>query len=164
MASGDIVFDFGPQANVPPSSNAATQAVRNMHPILEFDDSTDEYAVFEGVMAPHYDGGGLTVYAAVVFETDTNTDHEAQLEISFERIGDAQQDIDSDGFAAVNDMTCTVPATCGNTEVGSVAFTDGADMDSVAAGELFRLKVGCDTSDSDFSDDCQLMRVWAVEA
>jgi len=159
MAAGDMLVDFPPQCNEPPSSAAATPDSRNGHPVLDFDAFSDEAAVFTGVMPWHYAGGGVTVYAVVSFSSDTNATHTGQLEISFERIGDAQQDLDSDGFAAANNMTVTVPSTGGNTEVGSVTFTDGADMDSVAAGELFRIKVHCDVSDSDFAGDLELLRL-----
>ena len=159
MAAGNQLIDFFPQCNEPPSANPATPDTRNEHPALDFDASTDEAAVFTGFMPWHYGGGGVTVYAVVSFESDTNTDHTGQLEISFERIGDGQQDLDSDGFAAAQDLTVTVPGTCGLTEVGSVAFSDGAEMDSIAAGELFRVKVNCDTSDSDFTGDLELLRL-----
>jgi len=159
MAAGDLLVDFSAQCGEPPSASAATPDVRNGHPVLDFDASVDEAAVFTGIMPWHYAGGGVTVYAVVSFSSDTTNTHTGQLGISFERIGDAQQDLDSDGFAAANDMTVAVPSTSGNTEVGNVAFTDGADMDSVVAGELFRIKVNCDVSDSDFTGDLELLRL-----
>lgn len=159
MAAGDLLADFSPQCNEPPSTGAATPDVRNEHPVLDFDDSTDEAAVFTGFMPWHYAGGGITAYAVVSFASDTNNAHTGQLEVSFERIGDGQQDLDSDGFAAAKDLTVTVPSTCGATEVGSVSFSDGAEMDHVSAGELFRVKLSCDTSGSDFSGDLELSRL-----
>jgi len=157
MAAGDLLVAFSPQCNEPPSSNAATPDVRNGHPVLDFDASTDEAAVFTAFMPWHYAGGGITVYAVVSFTSDTNNAHTGQIEVCLERIGDAQQDLDSDGFAAAKDLTVAVPSTCGHTEVGSVAFGDGAEIDNVAAGELFRLKVNVDTSDSTFSGDLELV-------
>ena len=159
MAAGDLLIDFFPQCNEPPSANAATPDTRNGHPVLDFDASTDEAAVFTGFMPWHYSGGGVTVYAVVAFESDTNTGHVGQLEVSFERIGDGQQDLDSDGFAAEGDIIVRVHATCGETDVGSAAFADGAEMDNIAAGELFRVKVNCDTSDSSFTGDLELLRL-----
>ena len=159
MAAGDLLAEFSPQCNEPPSTSAATPDRRNGHPVLDFDASADETALFTGFMPWHYAGGGITVNAVVSFSTDANGAHTGQLEISFERIGDAQQDLDADGFAAAKDLTVTVPATSGLTEVGSVPFTDGAEIDNIAAGELFRVKVNCDTSDSTFSGDLELARL-----
>ena len=159
MAAGNTLSIFTPQCCEPPASNCAVPDVRNQHPVLDFDDSTDEAAVFTGLMPWHYGGGGITAYAVVSFASDTNNAHTGQLEICFERIGDAQQDLDSDGFATAKDLTVAVPATSGNTEVGAAAFSDGAEIDNIAAGELFRLKVNCDTSQSDFSGDLELLAV-----
>jgi len=159
MAAGDLLADFSPQCNEPPSSGAATPDVRGGHPVLDFDDSADEAAVFTAILPWHYSGGGITVYAVVSFTSDTGDGHTGQLEIAFERIGDAGQDLDSDGFAAAKELTVAVPSTCGHTEVGSVAFTDGAEIDGLAAGELFRVRVVCDASESDFSGDLELERL-----
>ncbi|MFH1265446.1 MAG: hypothetical protein ABIK89_06930 [Planctomycetota bacterium] len=159
MAAADLLAEFSPQSNEPPSTSAATPDMRNGHPVLDFDASADEAALFTGFVPWHYAGGGITVYAIVAFSTDVNNTHTGQLEIAFERIGDAQQDLDADGFAAARDLTVTVPATGGLTEIGSVLFSDGVEIDNVAAGELFRVKVNCDTSDSTFTGDLELLRL-----
>jgi len=158
MAAGDLLVDFSPQCNEPPSSGAATPDVRSGHPVLDFDDSADEAARFTAILPWHYAGGGITVYAVVSFTGDTDDSHTGQLEIAFERIGDGQQDLDSDGFGAAKALTVAVPSTCGHTEVASVAFS-GAELDGLAAGELFRVRVVCDTSESDFSGDLELERL-----
>jgi len=80
--------------------------------------------------------------------------------VAWERIGDQQQDIDSDGFAAANSVdNTTVPGTSGNVDIVNVTFTDGADMDSVAVGEGFRLKVTRDAASDTASGDAELLRV-----
>ena len=61
MATGDTLAVFTPKSNVPPTSNGATLDQRNNHLVLDFDDTTDESAVFESFLPEHYDGGGLTV-------------------------------------------------------------------------------------------------------
>ncbi|MFQ6027398.1 MAG: hypothetical protein ACE5Q6_07895, partial [Dehalococcoidia bacterium] len=89
------------------------------------------------------------------------TSGDIDWDAAFERIGDQQLDIDSDSFAAVNSVdNTTVPGTSGFIDVVSIAFTDGADMDSVAAGEAFRLKVTRDAASDTASGDAEL---WAVE-
>lgn len=139
MASGDTLLIFTPLSNEPPASVPALLDLRNSHPILNFDDSTNWSAVFTAIMPRNYAGGGLTVYihfAAVATSGDVDWD------VSFERIGDQQQDIDSDGFAAVQSAdNTTVPGTSGLVDIVSVAFTNGAQMDSIAVGESFRIKV-----------------------
>lgn len=90
----------------------------------------------------------------------TATSGDIDWDVAFERIGDQQQDIDSDSFAAVNSVdNTTVPGTSGLVDIVSVAFTDGADMDSVAAGEAFRLKITRDAASDTTTTDAELLRV-----
>jgi hypothetical protein len=156
MASGDTLLIFTPLGNEPPSSNPATLDTRNQHPVLDFDASTNEDAVFSAVMPQNYDGGGVTVYIHYAMSSATSGD--VDWDVCFERIGDQQQDLDSDSFAAVNSVdNTTVPGTSGLVDIVSVAFTDGADMDSVAAGEGFRVKVTRDASSDTASGDAELV-------
>ena len=158
MASGDTLVVFTPLHNEPPSSNFATLDLRNLHPLLDFDASTNESAVFSGVMPRSYAGGGVTVYLhyALSSAITGNTD----WDVALERIGDQQLDIDADSFAAVNSVdNTTVPGTSGLVDIVSVAFTDGADMDSVAVGESFRLKVTRDAASDTATGDAELLKV-----
>ena len=155
MASGDSLLTFLPYANEPPSSNYATLDTRNLRPCLDFDASTNESAVFSGVMPQHYASGGVTVYlhyAMSSAEADT-----VDWDAAFELVGDQDQDVDSDSFAAANSVdNTTVPGTSGLVDVVSIAFTDGADMDSVEAGDLFRIKINRDASNDDAAGDAEL--------
>lgn len=158
MASGDSLLVFNAAHGVPPSSNAATFDTRNQHVVLDFDASTNESAIFEGVMPQHYAGGGVTVYIHYAMSSATSGD--IDWDVAWERIGDQQQDIDSDGFAAVNSVdNTTVPGTSGNVDIVSVAFTDGADMDSVAVGEAFRLLITRDSVSDTATGDAELLRI-----
>ena len=76
---------------------------------------------------------------------------------AIQRIGDSQQDLDTENFAASRELTVGVPSISGQTKVGSVAFSDGAEIANIATGELFRVKVRCDTSDSMFTGDLELL-------
>jgi hypothetical protein len=156
MASGDTLLIFTPLHNEPPASNPATLDTRNQHPVLDFDAATNESAVFSAVMPQAYAGTtGVTVYLHYAMSSATSGD--VDWDVAFERIGDQQQDIDADGFAAVNSVdNTTVPGTSGNVDIVSVAFTDGADMDSVAAGEGFRLKVTRDAASDTATGDAEL--------
>lgn len=148
MASGDTLLIFHPFNNEPPAANFATLDLRNIHPVLDFDKDADESAIFSAIMPRHYAGGGITVY--IHWSADGVTINDVVWDVSFERIGDGQQDIDGDGFAAVQSVTDTAPGTDGFVTIASIAFTDGAQIDNIAIGELFRIKV---TRDADNGSD-----------
>lgn len=158
MASGDTLIVFTPLHNEPPASNFATLDLRNYHPVLDFDATTNEFAVFSAVMPRHYDGSGVTVYLHYAMTSaEANT---IDWDAAFERIGDQQQDIDGDGFAAVQSVdNTTVPGTTGLVDIVSIAFTSGAQMDSVAVGEGFRLKINRDAASDDAAGDAELLFV-----
>jgi len=163
MAAGDTLLVFTPQHNEPPATAAATLDVRNNHLVLDFDAAANEDAVFKGIMPQHYGGGGVEVLIHYAMSSATSGD--IDWDAAFERIGEAGQDIDSDGFAAANSVdNTTVPATSGLVDVVSVAFTDGADMDSVAAGEAFRLKITRDAASDTAAGDAELLAVEIREA
>ncbi len=156
MASGDTLLIFGPLHNEPTATVYATLDTRNQHPVLDFDATTNESAVFTGIMPRSYAGGGLTVYIHYAMSSAVagNIDWDA----AFERIGDQQQDIDSDGFAAVQSVdNTTVPGTSGLVDIVSIAFTDGAQMDSIAVGESFRIKITRDAASDTATGDGELV-------
>lgn len=158
MASGNTLLQFGPLHNEPPASNPAKFDTRNSHPCLDFDASTNEYAIFSAIMPQHYAGGGVTVY--IHYAMSSAVADTVDWDAEFERIGDQQLDVDGDSFAAANSVdNTTVPGTAGLVDVVSIAFTDGADMDSVAAGELFRLRISRDASNDDATGDAELYAI-----
>ena len=146
MASGDTLLIFTPLSNEPPASNFATLDTRNGHPCLDFDDSTDESAIFTGVLPRHYSGGGITVYLHIAFTSATSGN--ADIEVSFERIGDEQQGLGSDGFASAKAVNVPAPGTAGLATIDALSFSNGAEIDSIAAGEAFRIKVTRDADDA----------------
>jgi hypothetical protein len=98
---------------------------------------------------------GVTVY--IHYAMSSAVADTVDWDVAFERIGDQQQDIDTDSFAAVNSVdNTTVPGTSGLVDIVSIAFTDGADMDSVAKGEGFRLKINRDAASDDATGDAEL--------
>ncbi len=164
MASGNTLCQFFPQDNEPPSSNYATLDTRNSHLVLDFDASTDEAAVFKGILPSHYSGGGITIKLHYAMTSATSGNIIWQTAI--ERIGDGQQAIDSDGFATANSSSATaVPATSGHVDILSIAHTSGAQMDSLAAGEGFRLKVNrdADNGSDTATGDAELFAIEIVE-
>jgi len=139
LASGDTITIFKPQDNEPPVADFAIRDSRNSHPVLDF--ALTEIGVFSHVMPRNYAGTtGLTVYLHYAMTSAEVND--IKLEGYFERIGDQQQDLDADGFAAAqNSGDITVPGTSGLVDIIAITFTNGAQMDSIAVGEGFRFKV-----------------------
>lgn len=160
MASGDTLLIFTPLMNEAPATAFATFDTRNAHPVLDFDGATDEEAVFTGIMPAHYAGGGLTVKVHVAFTSATSGT--ANIECHLE--SDAAQDIDSDGFATFQDASAAANGTSGVETIASITFTSGAAMDSIAAGDLFRLKIRRDADGTNGTDDITTdMELLAIE-
>lgn len=158
MASGDTLLVFKTHDNEPPASNYATVDQRNSHLVLDFDTTTGEAAVFSGVLPRNYGGNGITVY--IHYAMTSATTGTCGWLVAFERIGDAQQDIDSDGFASSQTVTAvTVDGTSGNVDIVNVAVSNGANMDSIAVGESFRLKITRDVANDSAAGDAELLKV-----
>ncbi len=154
MASGDVLFNWGAWNGVETATNYATKDTVNQRPVADFDDTTNESLVFTDMMPPNYDGGGVTVY--IVYAMTSATTDTIDWDGAFERVGDGQQDLDADSFAAVNSVDNTTVPGSHITDVVTIAYTDGADMDSVAAGELFRYKITRDATSDDATGDGEL--------
>ena len=138
MASGETLLQWGAYSNEPPATLWAQLDLRNSRPVLDF--ALTEIAIFSSVMPRHYAGSGVTVYLHYAMTSAVAND--IRLDTSFERIGDQQLDIDGDSFAAAqNTGDITVPGTSGLVDIVSTTHSNGAQMDSIAVGEGFRLKV-----------------------
>ncbi len=138
MASGQTLLEFIPQAGEDPLTNFGTPDRRNQHPVIDL--ALNEEERFSALMPRHYAGTtGVTIYIHIAMSSAVAND--IKLEVSFERIGEVQN-LDSDGFAAAqNTGDITVPGTSGDVKIIPVTFTDGAQMDSIAVGEGFRLNI-----------------------
>ena len=160
MASGNTLCVFTPQAGLPPASNYATLDLRNVaHLVLDFDASTEEAAYFEGVLPRHYAGGGITL--RLCWMATSATSGNVVWGACFERHDDEATDLDADSFASEQTATSAAPATSGAVQYVDIAFTDGAQLDSLATGEHFRIKIArkaADGSDT-ISGDAELLSV-----
>lgn len=144
MASGDLLATFFPRDNEPPSSNYATLGVRNGRLVLQFDDTTSWVAIFTNVLGRTYAGGGITVYVHWTAVAITNT---VGWLVAIERGNDGNHDFDTDAFASnATIVAATVDGTSGKAKTTSIGITSGANMDSLAAGEYFRIKVARDVA------------------
>jgi len=152
MASGDAVVQV--LKAMPPGATVATMDVRagGSTPaesvlVWDFDDTIDEFMDFlcklEG-----YAGGGLTF--TLVWSATTATTNEVVWGIAIRAMPDDTEDIDGAHAYQYNYVTDTAPSASGEVSYPTVAFTDGADMDSWAEGELAIVRV---TRDADNGDD-----------
>jgi len=162
MASGDSLLLFTPLHFEPPATNPARLVIEaNDHPALAFSASTPNLdAVFSSVMPQHYADGGVTVYLyyAMASAATGNID----WDVAFERMLDGTFDFDTAaGFASAQSVDDTnVPTgSAGVLDVVSIAFTNGSQMDSVVAGDAFRLKVTRDGISDTATGDAHLVRV-----
>ena len=158
MASGDLLAKFFPSDGEPtstvyatPDTITGTSTPAEEILVLDFDDTTQEYMDFSDVMPPHYDGGGVTV--TVFFSAAEAATDVVAWQAAFRRIADDAEDLDTTAHTYdFNEVVATAPSVVGEVAYDDITFTDGADMDSVAAGELFRLRVTRDPTPSSGTD------------
>lgn len=162
MASGNTLLDFEAPAAQFPASAYATPDVRNNHACLDFDATADEACYFEGILPTHYAGGGLTVI--LVWAATSATTGVVRWDVAIER-HDTGTDLDADSFASDASVDGTVPGTSGAPVYTSLTFTSGAAMDSLAAGEHFRLRVNRDANHANdtATGDAELLAVHVKE-
>jgi len=160
-----FLIELSPTCNEPPTSNYATPSLRNNHPVLEFDGSTDEEAVFTFRVPDDYGGGGLTIKTTWAFTSATSGSLRVQTAI--ERMNVSSLDIDADSFASFNSAGGSAPGTSGQLIDVTTTHASGAEMDSLAAGELCRLKIRRDADGTsgtdDITTDAQLRYVTVTE-
>lgn len=129
----------------------ATFDTRNHHPVYDFDDGANEIMMFQGYMPQNYDGGGLTVTVSVMCQSATTGDMSWQG--FFKSVTPGADDLDDKNFAAPQvNAAVDAPTTLGWTVDFELTFTDGAQMDSVAAGEWFYFLLMRDAQDSTADD------------
>lgn len=145
MATTQTLATFLPYQNEPPAASYATLDMRNGQPVLDFDGSADEEAIFSGIMPSNYAGGGITVILHVAFTSATTGT--ANIECSVER---GSTDMDADSFDTMTDASATPNGTSGIETQVTIAL---ANNDSIVAGDHFRLKVRRDADGTNGTDD-----------
>ena len=167
MASGDPVVQV--LRVMPPGASAATMDARagGSTPaenvvVYDFDASSDEYIDFL-CQLNGYDSGGLTFTLA--WAASSGTSNSVVWGIAIRRLGDDAEDIDTSHSYAFNETTDTAPSASGELSYPTVTFTDGADMDSWADGELAIVRVmrNADDGSDDMTGDAELVGFSGVE-
>lgn len=110
-----------------------------------FDDTTVEYLDILCRLSEEYDGGGLTF--TIPYMAAANTGN-AGWSIGIRRIPVDAEDLDTTAFTYdYNDSAAdVVPSAVGETQDVTIAFTNGADMDSWATGEYAIVRIKRNTS------------------
>ena len=142
--------------NEPPASNYATIDARNSRPVLDFDASTQETAIFSGVIPDGYDSSsGLTV--DLHWAATSATSGTIGWDLAFEK--STGLDGDSDSFGTTKTaIAATVPAAAGERTKTSVVFAH-AEIDGLVAGDEFRLRVRRDVASDSATGDAELSKV-----
>lgn len=145
MATGDTLAIFLPANNEPPATAFATLDTRNGQPVLDFDGTVDEDAIFSGIMPSNYAAGGIAVILHFAFTSATSGT--ANVECSVER---GVTDMDADSFDTMTDGSVVPNGTSG---IETKVTINLANNDSIVAGDHFRLKVHRDADGTNGTDD-----------
>lgn len=172
--SGDTLLVWTALDNEPPDADYATlDAILTASAdepddvilVLDFDPgATQEFASFSGVMPAHY-AGTTGVTLTLMWSSDA-TSGNVKWDAAFKSFTVDADDMDSKQYAAVNTATEATASAAGEIQYTDITFTDGADMDSVAAGEYFRLTItrdSADAGDTMNSNDAELIAVLLTE-
>jgi hypothetical protein len=164
VASGDVLAIFDARMAVMPTTNYPQFVMRNLHPCLAFDTTTQETVYFEGYMPANYAGGNLVVIC--VWDAATATTGTIGWDVTFERQDAGTLDVDADSFATAQTITAaTVSGTSGVRSATQVTCTAGSTgTDSVAAGDPFRLRVRRDVANDTAAGDANLVYAVVKEA
>ena len=140
MASGQSMIIKHPADAVLPQSVTTTPVPdrRNDQDILVCDAGQDDEFDLPIVVPEDYAGGGMT--AKLFTSATTATTGVARWSLQWERHQDDAFDTDADGFATALTVDVTAPSASGEISEDDIAFTDGAQIDSIAAGEIGRIR------------------------
>lgn len=149
-------FVFTPFSAEFPASNFPQLMSVNARPVLAFDASTNETCQWTAV-APQ----GLTgaVHAKVTYMMASATSGDTDWDASLEAVSDGDAtDLDAgDSFDTINSVdNTTVPGTAGYIDVIDITLTNA---DSIAAGDLFRLKLTRDAASDTGAGDAYVLAV-----
>ena len=146
---------FTPLDNQPPASNFATLDTRNSVATLDFDAATDESAIFVGVIPQ---AATLTsgIKVIISWAATSATSGDCVWGVQFEKT--TGQDIDSDSFDTATTGTTTTSGTSGVVNTTSITCTT---IDSLAAGDCFRIKIyrDADAGGDTMTGDAELVAV-----
>jgi hypothetical protein len=150
---------FTPSQNQPPATAFATLDTRNSILVLDFDAATDESAIFVGVIPEAASlGSGLKI--RLHWMATSATSGNCIWDVSLERM---TTDLDSDSFDTIASATTATSGTSGIPTVTEITLTT---IDSVTAGDGYRLKVtrDADNASDTMTGDAELVVVEVMSA
>lgn len=153
-SSTKTLATFTARENLPPATNFATLDTRNAIPVTEYDATTEESGAYIGVIP---EGANLSsgLLVRLWWMGDTATSGNVRWGVQFEKSG---TDVDVDSFDSLTEVTSAASATSGIETVAEITCTA---IDSLAAGDRFRLRVvrrAADAADT-MTGDAQLVAV-----
>ena len=161
---------FTPLGSTPPATSYATFDVRaggstpaESVPVLDFDAAADEFADWIFVLPNDYAGGGLT--CTVWWSATSATSGNAVIGLAFRAVPDDTEDIDTSQTYDYNEATDACASVSGEIVGTAITFTDGADMDSLAAGgvAVLRMRRNADDGSDTMAGDLELWAISIVE-
>jgi len=173
MASGDSLLVWGVLHNEVTDVDFATldfilttssDEPDDVIPVLDFSPTTpNEFAVFANIMPAHYAGTtGVTV--TIIWAAEATTGN-VKWDVAFKRMADTSS-LTGNTYAAVQSTTTGTDGTARDINTTVITFTDGAQMNSVVAGDYFRMAVERDAADGGDTmngDDAELVTVYLSE-
>jgi hypothetical protein len=111
------------------------------------------------IILRQYAGGGITV--RIAWMATSAVTGNVIWSAAIER-GDTGTDHDADSFAsAQNSAAAAAAGTSGDPTYTEIAFTNGAQIDSLAVGEHFRIKISREASNGSdtMSGDAELLGI-----
>jgi hypothetical protein len=164
VASGDHVVVVG--CAMPTAAYAATEdhieGASVPHELIEvrdFSAASKRYCDFHCHLLPGYDGGGLTFRFATSASATAGGATQYRLEAAIRRIADDAEDLDTTVHTYdYNGASISPPSAIGEVTYDEIAFASGVDMDNLAAGEDFILRIrrNTDHADDDMPGDMEL--------
>lgn len=132
---------FTPRENQPPATAFATLDTRNSLAVLDFDAATDEAAIFSGVIPDYADlSSGLKIRLAWMATSATSGN--VRWGVQLER---CTTDLDADSFDTATLVTSAANGTSGIVTVAEITATN---IDSLAVGDTFRIRIYRDADDA----------------
>lgn len=149
--------------NQPPDTAFATLDTRNSIAVLDFDHTTEESAVFVG-MVPEgttFASGSSNAVTVRLFWTTAATTGNVRWGAQFDKLA-TNEALGAGAYDTAVEATTAVGGTDGHPVFTELTFTGNDIGDTLAAGDVFRLKVYrdvADTADTVNSNDAELIAV-----
>ena len=171
MASGQVCVLIN--SIMPPATSGAAFGARaggstpaEQVPYYAFDATADEYLDFYCTLTG-YAGGGLTFRLTSMAATATTGG--ALMALAIRRLADDAEDVDVSQTYDYNEVRIPCASASGELTYDTITFTNGADMDNLATGDDFILRLrrrGTDntaTTGDDMAGDLQLLGLIGLE-